>query len=131
MKHFFLLGAVMLTALSNTMAIPEVPFQYTYEIVSNSRSAKDITELYYYKEKIIDTYEEYIMPLGYEKIEEAVKNNLQLFCFEEDARCSYIQGTIVVLLGKAQGVEMKGQLRKSTCDTTVIREKLFILDLFS
>lgn len=131
MKHFFLLGAVALTVLSNTLSVPEVPFQYAYEIVSNSRSAKDVTELYYYKEKIIDTYESYIMPLGYDEIEEAVKNNLQLFCFRDDARCSYIGGTIVVLIGNAQGVEMKGQLRKSSCDETVIREKLFIFDLFS
>lgn len=131
MKHFFILGAAMLTVLSSAMEIPKVPFQYSYEIVSNSRSAKDVTELYYYKEKIIDAYESYIMPLGYEKIEEAVKNNLQLFCFQEDARCSYINGTIVVLLGNAKGVEMKGQLRKNTCDGTVIREKIFILELFS
>ena len=53
MKHFFILGAAMLTVLSSAMEIPEVPFQYSYEIVSNSRSAKDVTELYYYKEKII------------------------------------------------------------------------------
>ena len=131
MKHFFLLGAMILSTLSSTMAIPEVPFQYTYEIVSNSRSAKDVTALYYYKEKMIDTYESYILPLGYEKIEETIRNNLSLFCFEEGARCSYINGSIVVLLGNAKGVEMKGQLRKSTCDETVIREKIFILDLFS
>ena len=45
MKHFFILGAAMLTVLSSAMEIPEVPFQYSYEIVSNSRSAKDVTEL--------------------------------------------------------------------------------------
>jgi len=131
MKSIFLLGSMILTAVSSTLDFPEVPFQYQYEIVSRSRNPKDITELYYYKEKMIDTYEKYFMPLGIEKMEPAIKNNLMMFSFDEDARVHYISGTIVVLLGDARGVEMKGELRRNECDETVIREKIFILDLFS
>ncbi len=131
MKTKLLITLLTLTASSSVLAIPSEPFSYRYEIVSSSRSPSDMTELYYYKEQLIDTYEQYFMPLGAEKIEEAVKNSIGVFIFNEKARSYYINGTIVVLLGNARGVTLEGQLRKNECDGTVIREKFYILDLFS
>ncbi len=131
MKNYILLGLVTLTASFGVLDVPEQPFSYTYEIVSSSRNPSDITKLYYYKEQLIDTYELYFMDLGVEKIESAIKNSISIFKFDDNARPYYINGTIVVLLGEAKGVSLKGELRTSECDKTVIREKIYIFDLFS
>lgn len=131
MKPYFFLFSMLLSSSTGIFSIPEEPFQYRYEIISNSRSSDDVVHLYYYKEKIIDTYEAYFMPLETEKREMAIRNGVDLFAFDEDARSYYIGGTIVVLLGKAKGLELRGELRKSECDSTVIREKIFIFDIFA
>lgn len=131
MKLYFFLFSMLVSSSTGIFSIPEEPFQYRYEIVSNSRNQEDVIHLYYYKEKIIDTYETYFMPLELEKRETAIRNHIDIFSFEEDARSYYIGGTIVVLLGKARGLELHGELRKSECDSTVIREKIFIFDIFA
>lgn len=131
MKNLVLFSLLTLTASLGVLDVPSEPFSYTYEIVSSSRSPSDMTALYYYKEQLIDTYEQYFMNLEVEKIESSIKNSLFMFKFNDDARPYYINGTIVVLLGKAKGVSLKGELRTSECDGTVIREKFYIFDLFS
>ncbi len=131
MKQILVPLLTLLASSSNFLSIPEEPFNYKFEIVSNSRSVADVTELYFYKEKLIETYETYFMPLGADCIEAAIKNNIGIFSFRDDSRSYYICGSIVVLLGQAKGVEMHGELRKNECDTTVIREKIYIFDLFS
>ncbi len=131
MKNYVLFGLITLTASLGVLDVPEQPFSYTYEIVSASRKPSDMTELYYYKEQLIDTYELYFMNLEADKIEQAVKNSISVFKFNDDARPYYINGTIVVLLKEAKGVSLKGELRTSECDKTVIREKFYIFDLFS
>ncbi len=132
MKTIFVpLLTTLLAATSNFLSIPEEPFSYKFEIVSNSRSIEDVTALYYYKEQLIDTYETYFMPLPLDQLESSIKNNISVFSFNAEARSYYIGGSIVVLLGNAKGVEMHGELRKNECDTTVIREKVYIFDLFA
>ena len=131
MKNLLLTFTIALTASSGIFNIPEEPFSYTYEIVSNSRNPSDMVDLYYYKERLIDTYEAYFMNLDVGMIGERVKENISLFKFNDSARVYYISGTIVVLLGSSKGYVVKGNLRSNECDTTVIREKFYIFDLFS
>lgn len=131
MKQIMLTLLTLLTSITNFLDMPEVPFSYRFEIVSNSRSVEDVTALYYYKEQLIDTYEQYFMPISIEQRATCIKNSINMFSFNSSARSYYIGGSIVVLLGKAQGVEMHGELRKNECDATVIREKIYIFDLFA
>ena len=58
MKNFLMMTLVTITASIGVLEVPEEPFSYSYEIVSSSRSPKDMCELYYAKEHIINTYEE-------------------------------------------------------------------------
>ena len=130
MKSFLMLSMMLVSATSGVLSVPESPFQYRYEIMASSRKSVDVVALYKYKEKLIDTYEQYFMPLPKEQLEYCIRENISQFAFEEDARAYYISGTIVVLLGDAKGLTISGELRSSDCDNTVIREKLFIFDLF-
>lgn len=131
MKNFLMMTLVTITASIGVLEVPEDPFSYSYEIVSSSRSPKDMCELYYAKEHIINTYEAYFMNLDVDKIGEMIKNSINLFLYKEDSRAYYIGGSIVLLLGEARGSTLKGELRSNECDTTVIREKFYIFDLFS
>ena len=46
MKNFLMMTLVTITASIGVLEVPEEPFSYSYEIVSSSRSPKDMCELY-------------------------------------------------------------------------------------
>lgn len=120
--------ALVMSALGN---LSSEPFKFKYEITANSNYAGDIYNLYTYKEKVIDIYDEYFLPLSDENREKKLINSIDLFNVSDKCRAYYVSGTIVVLVGEAKGMTLLGDLRTNSCDETVIRTKIFIFDIFN
>lgn len=118
-----LVGSTMLNLSSE-------PFKYKYEITANSNSAGDVYNLYDYKERLIDVYDEHFLALNEQKREEKLVNEISLFELDSSCRAYYASGTIVVLVGDASGMTISGDLRSDSCDETVLRTKIFIFDIF-
>lgn len=131
MKLYSIVVPVILTATAGFVVLSEEPFQYKYEIVANSTSPKDIVDLYNYKEKVINIYEKKFMGLSSKELEVKLIKDISLFTIAPDARPSYAYGTIVILVGKAEGMHLQGNLKTNTCDETIIRTKILLFDLFS
>lgn len=130
MKQILAAAFITLTSTVGIFNMPENVFQYKYEIVAESKSASDTVRLYNYKEQLIDTYEKYFFEVPDNLFESTLKNSIFLFEFQENARASYFNGVIVVLLGEAKGLRIEGALRRDSCDSVTIREKIFIFELF-
>lgn len=127
-KSILSLGIVSLTVVAG---LKYEPFKYEYQIVANSNSIPDMVRLYEYKEKVIETYEANFLDSSREEIEKELKNNMFIFCYDYDVRAYFAYGAIVLMIGSANGACLKGDLRKDSCDETVIRSKVFLFDLFS
>lgn len=123
------LGAIALVA-STMLNLSSEPFKYKYEITANSNSAGDIYNLYDYKERLIDVYDEHFLALNEKNREEKLVNEISLFKLDSLCRAYYASGTIVVLVGDASGMTISGDLRSDSCDETVLRTKIFIFDIF-
>ena len=105
-------------------------FKYTYQIVTNSYSVNDEIKGYYYKEKLIDCYEQLVFSYPENEHQEIIKNNINLFKFDDDCYPYYHNGSIVIIIKNGQGMIINGHLRKNECEEGVIREKVYIFDLF-
>ncbi len=105
-------------------------FKYLYQIKANSYSPKDSLAIYYYKEKLIDKYEEIAFSLKEEYLSEALRTNISQFRFDDQCVPSYHNGVLVLTLGEGKGGLVEGRLRYNSCDNGVIREKVFIFDIF-
>lgn len=108
----------------------EKPFQYAYEIRANSYAIKDSVNLYYYKENLIDIYENLVFDLDARYHQAAIECNLNLFKIDESTTPYYKEGRILLIIGKGKGEQIKGRLRKNACDEDVIREKYYLFDIF-
>ena len=106
-------------------------FKYAYQIKANSYSPRDSVNLYYYKEKLIEKYEELTFTLKQSYINSFLKDNISLFEFDETCSAKYINGTILLTLGQGKGSVIEGKLRVNACDDSVIREKIYLFDIFS
>ena len=105
-------------------------FKYTYQIKGNSYSPKDSVNLYYYKEKLIDKYEDLVFTLKEDYVGEFIKTNIHEFDFDKNCKAKYINGTILLIVGEGKGSLIEGKLRINSCDDSVIREKIYLLDIF-
>ncbi len=127
-----LIPAILTVATLTTTILTNdtTPFQYRYEIRADSYHPVEEINLYYYKEELIDTYERLCLDMDMIYQESAIKNNLYLFEFNSHIKASYVDGTIVLVVGRGQGYVIRGQLRKNQCDSETVREKYYFLDLF-
>lgn len=105
-------------------------FKYLYQIKANSYSPKDSVALYYYKEKLIDQYEDIAFSLKEEYLSEVLRTNISKFKFDDKCIPSYKNGVIILTIGEGKGSLIEGKLRYNTCDNDVIREKIYIFDIF-
>lgn len=105
-------------------------FKYSYQIKGNSYLPRDSVNLYYYKEKLIDKYENLVFTLKEDYVGEFVKTNIQEFEFDSFCKAKYINGTILLIIGEGKGSTIEGKLRANSCDDSVIREKIYLLDIF-
>lgn len=122
---------LFLLGLSSFSNLTDEPFKYKYQIVANSNSPSDIYDLYDYKERVIDIYEDHYLYMSQKEIEKDLVENIEIFKLNNDVRPYYAYGTIVLMVGNANGMCLEGSLRKDSCDDSVIRTKVFIFDLFS
>ena len=130
MNKFFLSGLLILTTSYGALEINNNDFIYQYQIIGNSKKSADVLELYYIKERVIDTYESFFINIEPSLISSAIKEKIYLFKFKENIQAYYKNGIILLIIEQGNGLSLKGSLRTSMCDETVIREKFFILDLF-
>lgn len=130
MNKFFLSGLLILTTSYGALEVNNNDFIYQYQIIGNSKKSADVLELYYIKERVIDTYESFFINIEPSLITSAIKEKIYLFKFKENIQAYYKNGIILLIIEQGNGLSLKGSLRTSMCDETVIREKFFILDLF-
>lgn len=105
-------------------------FKYLYQIKGNSFATKDCIDIYYYKEKLIDKYEDIAFTIKEEYLDEALKTNISLFKFDDKCFPSYKNGILLLTIGEGKGSLIEGKLRYNACDSEVIREKIYIFDIF-
>ena len=130
MNKFFLSGLLILTTSYGALEVNNNDFIYQYQIIGNTKKSADVLELYYIKERVIDTYESFFINIEPSLISSAIKEKIYLFKFKENIQAYYKNGIILLIIEQGNGLSLKGSLRTSMCDETVIREKFFILDLF-
>ncbi|MGN1345107.1 MAG: hypothetical protein ACI4U3_11030 [Traorella sp.] len=130
MNKLLLSGLLILTTSFNVLETNNSDFIYQYQIIGNSKKSEDVLELYYVKERLIDTYDSFFINIDASLISSALKEKIYLFKFSEDIEPYYKNGIILLIINQGNGLSIKGSLRSSMCDDTVIREKFFILDLF-
>ena len=130
MNKLFLSGLLILTTSYGALEVNNNDFIYQYQIIGNSKKSADVLELYYIKERVIDTYESFFINIEPSLITSAIKEKIYLFKFKENIQAYYKNGIILLIIEQGNGLSLKGSLRTSMCDETVIREKFFILDLF-
>lgn len=130
MKLFSISLGILALSVSAFASLSSEPFKYKYEITANSNHATDIYSLYDYKEKLIDIYDANFLLLNEKEREKKLISNINLFCLDNNCRSYYASGTIVVLVGNASGMTISGDLRKNSCDETVIRTKIILFDIF-
>ena len=130
MNKLFLSGLLILTTSYGALEVNNNDFIYQYQIIGNSKKSADVLELYYIKERVIDTYESFFINIEPSLISSAIKEKIYLFKFKENIQAYYKNGIILLIIEQGNGLSLKGSLRTSMCDETVIREKFFILDLF-
>lgn len=119
-------GIILLSTIQENGSV----FKYSYQIKANSYSPRDNINLYYYKEKLIDKYEELVFTLKEDYVGEFVKSNINEFNFDESCKAKYINGSIILIIGEGKGSIIEGKLRVNSCDDSVIREKIYLLDIF-
>lgn len=130
MNKLFLSGLLILTTSYGALEVNNNDFIYQYQIIGNTKKSADVLELYYIKERVIDTYESFFINIEPSLISSAIKEKIYLFKFKENIQAYYKNGIILLIIEQGNGLSLKGSLRTSMCDETVIREKFFILDLF-
>lgn len=130
MKLFKLLTTFSsLITLVATLQEP-ITFDYSYKVIANSSSVRDVQIAYLYKESLIKLYESLTFEYEERDYQSIIINNLDKFCFDETCHC-YYNGTINLIIGQGVGVTLKGQLKKNACDESVIHEKFYIFELFN
>ena len=119
-------GIILLSSIQESGSV----FKYSYQIKANSYLPRDSVSLYYYKEKLIDKYEDLAFTIKEDYLGEFIKSNINEFNFDETCKAKYINGTILLVLGEGKGSTIEGKLRMNSCDDSVIREKIYLLDIF-
>ena len=130
MNKFFLSGLLILTTSYGALEVNNNDFIYQYQIIGNSKKSADVLELYYIKERVIDTNESFLINIEPSLISSSFIFLIYLFKFNVYIQAYYKNGIILLIIEQGNGLSLKGSLRTSMCDETVIREKFFILDLF-
>ncbi|MCH5172322.1 MAG: hypothetical protein J1F31_05805 [Erysipelotrichales bacterium] len=130
MKYFSISLGILAVSISVFASLSSEPFKYKYEITANSNHAEDLYKLYDYKEKLIDIYDEQFLLLNEKEREKKLVSDIELFNIDDTCRSYYASGTIVILVGDASGMTISGDLRKDSCDETVIRTKIILFDIF-
>ena len=80
---------LMTTAISSFLLLVSTiqdgsVFKYAYQIKANSYSPKDSVNLYYYKEKLIDKYEELTFTLKQSYVGSFLQDNISVFEFDSN-----------------------------------------------
>ena len=127
-NHIFLLGISLISTIAVSIQEP-ISFSYTYKVVGASRSTNDLKNTYFYKEKLIETYENLVFEYSKNDHQAIIVNNLDMFKFDE--HCSvYYNGTIILLIDQGLGYVLEGKLKTNVCDEETKNEKFFIFELF-
>ena len=63
--------------------------------------------------------------------QDIIIENIDLFKFDEYCYPDYKNGAIIIVIGNGNGPTYKGDLRKNSCDGSVVREKFYIYELFN
>jgi len=130
MNYKILLAGITVLTTIGAKLQTSTSFNYTYQIITNSYSLNDEVQGYYYKERLIDEYEALAFHNEERKHQEIIMANIDRFKFDDNCYPYYYNGGIFVIIGNGQGMSIKGHLRKNECDESVIREKIYIFDLF-
>ncbi len=90
-------------------------------VIANSNSKEDISEMYQYKNEIIQSYQSMIEGVS-EK--EVIEDLMILY-----PQMSYSDEQLTFIIGEGKGKSIKGELKKDYCNVD-IKPKSFIQSLF-
>lgn len=130
MSNKFISGVLASIFLSSSIPYNSISFNYKYRIKGNSFSPMDSATVYSYKEEMIEKYEDFFLTMEEEYQVKYISRNIDFFKLYDNAEVSNIAGTICITIGEGKGILLEGQFRKNECDSEVINEKYFILEIF-
>ena len=130
MSNKFISGVLASIFLSSSIPYNSISFNYKYRIKGNSFSPMDSATVYYYKEEMIEKYEDFFLTIEEEYQVEYISRNIDFFKLYDNAEVSNIAGTICITIGEGKGILLEWQFRRNECDSEVINEKYFILEIF-
>lgn len=122
-----LTGTIMYMNFSNT---EPYNFAYKFMIITNSYSLEDQKRGFDIKEKLINEYEYLCFDINEKYHKDIIKSHISDFKFEKDISSYYSNGQIVLRIGNGIGYVIKGNLRKTKCDDSVIDEKIYFFEIF-
>ena len=105
-------------------------FSYKFMIIANSYSLKDEQKAFEIKELLINKYESLCFGLDESYHKDIIKSHIDYFEFDKSISSYYSKGMIVLSIGSGMGYVIKGNLRKSECDDSIINEKIYFFEIF-
>ena len=79
---------------------------------------------------MLNKYNDYLLTMDENSKKVYIIKNIDFFKLYDNVSVNNIAGTICVTIGEGRGMLLEGQFRKNECDSEVINEKYFILELF-
>ena len=130
MKKILSLGLLTLIFSLGANNVNAVPFNYKYEIRTNSLSYNDQLMGYSYKKIFIEIYEKICLLLHENYHDEAIRKNIDKFKINKEIKCELKNGTLYFIIENGLGISIKGNFRKSLCDEENIDTRFFFYDIF-
>lgn len=130
MNNKLISGILTSIFLSSSIPYSATSFNYKYRIKGNSYSPMDCATVYYYKEEMLNKYNDYLLTMDENSKKVYIIKNIDFFKLYDNVSVNNIAGIICVTIGEGRGMLLEGQFRKNECDSEVINEKYFILELF-
>lgn len=127
-----LLCNALIIAMGGTLLLSnkyKPQFTYEYKITAHSNEIQDMLVMYDVKQFFLSSYNNLVLKVNEEYHREIIINNLENFINIDDAKCEYVNETIVITIGDGKGGSIEGYLKNNICDNETTNYKMFIFDL--
>ncbi len=118
------LGLILLSSLHLSTAT-SYSFKYAYLIQANSYSNSDKIAAFKMKELVVDKYEKLCFSFQENYYNDILKARIKEFEFNKNINAEYYHGMIMIKIGTGKGYQIKGDLKRNSCDDSTITEKFF------
>lgn len=117
-------AVVVLLIMMNLVSVNASSNAPKYKIIANSNSDSDLEIMYETKDKLINSYKDWVKSVDDE--------DMVLADHQKDFQAKYYNGEYTIVLGRGQGKELTGTLKASYCvSSKEIKKKSFFAELFS